>query len=84
MTLLCLNTTFVVDKIHRMLYFFFEIQHTMFGGMGMPDYKKMYLFLFNAVTDALAELEHQNPGRAALVLQKAQADTEEMYIQGED
>ncbi len=50
----------------------------------MPDYRKMYLLLFNAVTDALAELEHQNPGRAALVLQKAQADTEEMYIQGED
>ena len=50
----------------------------------MPDYQKMYLLLFNAITDALAELECQNPGRAALILQKAQADTEEIYIQGGD
>ena len=50
----------------------------------MPDYKKMYLLLFNAITDALIELESQNPGRAALILQKAQADAEEIYIQEEE
>ena len=42
----------------------------------MPDHKKMYLHLFNAITDALTELREQDPGRAALILQKAQADTD--------
>ena len=50
----------------------------------MPDYKKMYLLLFNAITDALAALGKQNPGRAALILQKAQTDTEEIYIQSKE
>ena len=29
----------------------------MFGGFAMTDYQKMYLTLFNAVTDALAQIE---------------------------
>ena len=39
----------------------------------MPDYQKMYLGLFNAVTDAIE------------LLQKAQQDVEEIYIsEGEE
>ena len=39
----------------------------------MPDYQKMYLSLFNAVTDAIE------------LLQKAQQDAEEIYIsEGEE
>lgn len=38
----------------------------------MADYKKMYHSLFNAVSDAVE------------LLQKAQRDTEEMYISGKD
>lgn len=30
----------------------------------MPDYKKMYHLLFNAITDALTQLEAQNYGNA--------------------
>ena len=50
----------------------------------MPDYEKMYLHLFNAITDALAELEEANIGQAVMTLQQAQADTEEMYIEKDD
>ena len=49
----------------------------------MPDYKKMYLLLFNAVTDALDQLGRQNLGCAAEILKKAQADAEEVYIEME-
>ena len=35
----------------------------------MPDYKTMYAKLFNAITDAVE------------ILQQAQRDTEEMYIE---
>ncbi len=38
----------------------------------MPDYKKMYTNLFNKVTDIIEEL------------QKAQKETEELYIQSYD
>ena len=38
----------------------------------MTDYKKMYLRLFNAMTDAIR------------TLQEAQLDAEEMYISAED
>ena len=37
----------------------------------MPDYKKMYTTLFNAVTDAIE------------ILQSAQQDTEELFIETE-
>ena len=54
------------------------------GGTIMPDYQKMYLLLFNAITDALTQLQAQNMGRAALILQKAQADAEELYIAADE
>lgn len=38
----------------------------------MPDYKNMYLKLFNRVTDAVE------------MLMQAQKEVEEMYISGED
>lgn len=48
-------------------------------------YKKMYLTLFNAITDALRLMEKGNPAGAAEILKRAQRDTEEMYIEaGED
>ena len=50
----------------------------------MEIYKKMYYRLFNAITDALAALEQQNFGTAAEVLQQAQIDSEELYLDAED
>ncbi len=49
----------------------------------MPDYKKMYLHLFNSVTDALAALAERDPERAERILKKAQIDAEETYIEAE-
>lgn len=47
------------------------------------DYKKMYLHLFNAVTDALEFLPEENS--AARILKAAQQYCEELYIrQGEE
>ena len=48
----------------------------------MPDYQKMYLLLFNAITDALEEMENLNYGEATALLRKAQSNAEEVYIEG--
>ncbi len=42
----------------------------------MPNYKKLYTTLFNAVTDALEDLGKQNYGLAAERLMHAQLTTE--------
>lgn len=47
-------------------------------------YKKMYFHLFNAVSDALAQMERQNFGAAAELLVQAQQDGEEIYLDAED
>ena len=47
----------------------------MFGGFAMTDYQKMYLTLFNAITDALAQIEKQNYGDAKSTLIAAQQKT---------
>ena len=47
-------------------------------------YKKMYFHLFNAVTDALAQMERQNFGAAAELLVQAQQTCEEIYLDAED
>ena len=52
----------------------------MFGGFAMTDYQKMYLTLFNAITDALAQIEKQNYGDAKDLLIAAQQKTEDIYI----
>ena len=49
----------------------------------MPDYQKMYLALFNAITDALEELQKQNIGLAQDRLISAQQKTEGMFIEAE-
>lgn len=50
----------------------------------MPDYQKMYFHLFNAITDALVQLERQNYGLAAKLLKAAQVDGENAYLTEDD
>lgn len=47
----------------------------------MTDYQKLYTLLFNAVTDAVHELERENIGLAKDILRFAQAKTENAYIE---
>ena len=44
-------------------------------------FRRMYLTLFHAVTDALNEMETQNFVEARQLLMQAQIDCEEIYIQ---
>ena len=46
----------------------------------MPDYQKLYTLLFNAVTDALEDLERLNIGAAKARLIAAQQQAEELYM----
>ena len=50
----------------------------------MPDYEKMYHLLFNAITDALTQLEAQNYGDVKDALISAQQKAEEIYITAEN
>lgn len=50
----------------------------------MPDYQKMYTTLFNAMTDAIENIEKLNFGEAKELLIQAQQKTEELYIDAED
>jgi len=50
----------------------------------MPDYQKLYALLFNAVTDALEDLDRLNIGAARERLVAAQQQTEELYIEATD
>lgn len=50
----------------------------------MPDYKKLYLILFNAISDAIGALSQQNFGQALEILQKAQIRTEAMVVEGDE
>ena len=45
------------------------------------NYEKMYHLLFNAITDALEQLEKQNLGSAKDLLTTAQQKTEEIYME---
>lgn len=47
----------------------------------MGIYEKMYYHLFNAVTDALEDLEERNYGWAEKVLKVAQQEGEEFYLE---
>lgn len=49
----------------------------------MPDYQKMYAILFNAMTDAIENMEDANYGTAKEILIQAQQKTEELYIEAE-
>lgn len=46
----------------------------------MPDYQKMYFQLFNAITDALENLQQQNYGLAVECLKVAQVTGENAYL----
>ena len=45
-------------------------------------YQKMYCILFNAITDALALMGQGEGEKAMLLLEKAQQEGEELYIEG--
>ena len=47
----------------------------------MENYKKMYLLLFNASTDAIESMEKLNIGSAKETLMQAQQATEELFMQ---
>lgn len=47
------------------------------------DYEKLYLLLFNAITDALKQMESQNFGTAKETLITAQQEAEELYMSAE-
>ena len=47
----------------------------------MPNYQKLYTLLFNAMTDALTELEQMNVGAAKAMLIAAQQQAEELYME---
>ncbi len=44
------------------------------------EYKEMYYSLFNAVTDAIEQIQEQNFGIASQTLIQAQIKCEELYI----
>lgn len=48
--------------------------------MVVPNYKKMYLLLFNAITDALEAMERQNYRQAVETLIFAQRRAEALYM----
>lgn len=52
--------------------------------MKIPDYEKMYHLLFNAITDALTQLEAQNYGDVKDALISVQQKAEEIYITAEN
>jgi len=47
-------------------------------------FKKLYLLLFNRITDAIEALEHGNVMQAKTILIRAQQDAEQQYIASED
>ncbi len=65
------------------MYMFAIILCTHFEGKPVPPYKKMYLQLFNAITDALALLEAGDADSAAQILASAQQRGEDLYISRE-
>lgn len=50
----------------------------------MVDYQKMYTILFNAITDAVEQLEQFQPGNTRTLLIRAQRAAEEIYISAQD
>ena len=47
----------------------------------MPDYQKLYTTLFNAITDALTQIDKLEIATAKQILIQVQQETEEMYIE---
>ena len=47
------------------------------------NYERLYHLLFNAITDALEQMEQQNYGTAKETLITAQQEAEEIYMSAE-
>ncbi len=45
-------------------------------------FRRMYLLLFNRITDAIDAIEHGDAVRARAILIRAQQDAEELYTEG--
>ena len=58
-----------------------EIEYTETEVIQMTNYQKLYTLLFNAITDALRQLEEQNIGLAKQTLIRAQQAAEKMYLE---
>ena len=71
-------------KLSNMVETILKTHVMMPEGAGMPNYKKMYFYLFNAISDALALVEIGKPAAALERLRMAQSETEEMYLQDAD
>ena len=50
----------------------------------MENFPKYYTLLFNAVTDAIEDIDQKKYGAARERLVKAQQDAEEAYLDAED
>ena len=50
----------------------------------MEDYTKLYHLLFNAITDALEQMNAQNFGSAKETLVSARQKAEDLYITAEN
>lgn len=50
----------------------------------MPDHKTLYFTLFNAVTDAIGQMEAHEYSLAVLTLERAQRASEDLYIKSEE
>ena len=50
----------------------------------MQNYQKLYAIMFNAATNAVREIDDQDYGEAKRILQRAQIQTEAMYIAQEE
>ena len=46
----------------------------------LMDYQKLYCFLFNAITNALEQIDLGRPETARIILMNAQQKSEEVYI----
>lgn len=44
------------------------------------EYRKLYIFLFNKITDAIEQMDAGKPASAREVLVEAQREAEELYI----
>lgn len=50
----------------------------------MQVYRDLYYYLFNQITDALADIDAMNFGAAKAILINAQQVAEEQYLSAED
>ena len=50
----------------------------------MENFPKYYTLLFNAVTDAIEDVDQKNYGAARARLVKAQQDAEDFYLRQDD